>query len=326
MRVGSDYERFVYEKFRRLFPDAQVALNDKLPGEQSGLPREIDISIKMTVGNTEIVYIVQCKDRGKRPADIVVLGEFSSVIKDVGATKGFLICTSGFAKSNYKYARTLGIELLTVEDIKSGRWHADIRVPLIYIKKTINYVLEASIIANEELVAKNQTQAIPLNLDIDVALISYDLGTTSTTIKEHVQSWIAKAGSFLEDVVGIDLVRPGLRVQVADTWLACEDLRINLAIDRKYYLKYLTPAEYSQVRDHRRDTKLPLHLKLSGPSQLDESFIEIPSTDLPVKSLMFVTLEEWTDIERAQGKGQPTGTQSTPAAWVPPFIDPFDRS
>lgn len=327
MRVGSDYERFVYEKFRRLFPDAQVTLNDKIPGKQSGLLREIDISIKMTVGGTEIVYIVQCKDRGKRPADIVILGEFSSVIKDVGATKGFLICTSGFAKSNYQYARTLGIELLTVEDIESGRWHADIKVPLIYIKKTVNYTLDAAIIANEELDAKRQTQAIPVNLDIDVARISYDLGATSTTIKEHLQSWIANAGSFLGDVVNVDLVRSGFRLQVADIWLACEDLRINLTIDRKYYLKYLTPAEYSQVRDHRRDTTLPLHLKLSGPSQLDESFIQIPSTDLPVKPLLFVMLEEWTDIERAQGKGQPTGTQPTPGvAWVPPFIDPLDRT
>jgi hypothetical protein len=327
VREGGAYERFVYDKIRRLFPDAQVVLNDKLLGEQSGMQREIDISIKMTVGTAEIVYIVQCKDRGKRPADIVVLGEFSSVIKDVGATKGFLICTSGFAKSNHKYARTLGIELLTVEDIKSGRWHADIKIPLIYIKKTINYVLDASVIANEELVAKNQAQAIPVNLDIDVTLISYDLGATSITIKEHVQSWIAKAGSFLGDVVDIDLVRPGLRLKVADTWLACEDLRINLATERKYYLKYLTPAEYSQVRDHRRDTQLPLHLKLSGPGQLDDSFTQIPSTDIPVKSLMFVTLEEWTDIERAQGKGQPTVTQSAPGmAWMPPFIDPFDRS
>jgi len=327
VRAGSDYERFVYEKFRRLFPDAQVTLNDKIPGKQSGLLREIDISIKMTVGDTEIVYIVQCKDRGKRPADILVLGEFSSVIKDVDATKGFLICTSGFAKSNYKYARTLGIELLTVEDIESGKWHADIKVPLIYIKKIVNYFLDASIIPNEKLVAKNQTQAIPVNLDIDVTSISYDLGGTSTTIKEHLQSWIAKAGSFLGDVVDVDLVRPGLRLQVADIWLACEDLRINLTVDRRYYLKYLTPAEYSQVRDHRRDTTLPLHLKLSGPSQLDESFIQIPSTDLPVKPLLFIMLEEWTDIERAQGKGQPTGTQSTPSiAWVPPFIDPLDRS
>jgi hypothetical protein len=249
------------------------------------------------------------------------------VIKDVDATKGFLICTSGFAKSNYKYARTLGIELLTVEDIESGRWHAAIKVPLIYIKKTVNYILEATLIANEDLVAKRQTQAIPVDLDIDAARISYDFGTTSTTIKEHLQPWIAKAGSFLGDVVDIDLVRPGLRLEVADIWLACEDLRINLTIDRKYYLKYLTPAEYSQVRDHRRDTTLPLHLKLSGPSQLDEGFIQIPSTDLPVKPLLFVMLEEWTDIERARGKGKLNGTQSTPGvAWVPPFIDPLDRS
>lgn len=281
----------------------------------------------MTVGGVEILYIVQCKDRGKRPADIIILGEFSSVIKDVDATKGFLICTSGFARSNYRYARTLGIELLTVEDIKSGRWHADIKVPLIYIKKTINYLLDATIIGNEEIAVKNRTQAITVNLDIDVARISYDLGNTSTTIKEHLQAWIARSGSFLGDVVDIDLVRPGLRLQVSDIWLACEDLRINLTIDRKYYLKYLTPAEYSQVRDHRRDTTLPLHLKLSGPSQLDESFIQIPSTDLPVKPLLFVMLEEWTDIERARGKGQPTGTQSTPGmAWVPPFIDPLDRT
>ncbi len=65
MRVGSEYERFVYEKFRRLFPGAQVTLNDRIPGKQSGLLREIDVSIKMTVGDIEIVYIVQCKDRGK---------------------------------------------------------------------------------------------------------------------------------------------------------------------------------------------------------------------------------------------------------------------
>jgi hypothetical protein len=149
MRAGSQYERFVYEKFRRLFPDAQVTLNDEILGKQSGLLREIDVSIKMTVGDTKIVYIVQCKDRGKRPADIVILGEFSSVMKDVDATKGFLICTSGFAKSNHKYARTLGIELLTVADIKSDRWRTDIEVPLIYIKKTINYVIDTTIIANE---------------------------------------------------------------------------------------------------------------------------------------------------------------------------------
>lgn len=59
-------------------------------------------------------------------------------MKDVGAVKGFLICTSGFAKSNHTYARALAIELLTVEDMESDKWRPTIRIPLIYIKKTLN--------------------------------------------------------------------------------------------------------------------------------------------------------------------------------------------
>ena len=121
-KKGKEYERFVYGKFKRLFIDSTVKLNDKIVGRESGLVREIDVSIRTPMADQELLYIVQCKDRGKRPADIVILGEFSAVIRDVGAAKGFLICTSGFAKTNYRYARTLGIELLTVEDIKSDRW------------------------------------------------------------------------------------------------------------------------------------------------------------------------------------------------------------
>jgi hypothetical protein len=63
--------------------------------------REIDISISTDLGEEQLLYIVQCKDRAKRPADIVILGEFSSVIQDVGAAKGFLVCTSGFARTNH---------------------------------------------------------------------------------------------------------------------------------------------------------------------------------------------------------------------------------
>src|SRR5690242_20184353 len=137
-RLGHEYEKFVYGKFRTFFPTATVKLNDKIPGKQSGLMREIDISIKFDIDGKSVLYIVQCKDRGKRPADIGILGQFSADLKDVGAAKGFLICTSGFAKTNYQYASSLGIELLTVEDIKSDRWQAHVEIPLIYIKKTLH--------------------------------------------------------------------------------------------------------------------------------------------------------------------------------------------
>jgi Restriction endonuclease len=129
-----------------------------------------------------MLYIIQCKDREKRPADIIILGEFSSVIRDVGAAKGFLICTSGFAKSNHKYAQSIGIELITVEDVLSDRWRADVQIPLIYVKKTLHYTLDGTITVNAALaVKKNWQPETRLDLGID-NLISLDNGITSVTI------------------------------------------------------------------------------------------------------------------------------------------------
>jgi hypothetical protein len=158
-------------------------------------------------------------------------------------------------------------------------------------------------------------------------LISYDSGVTSATILEYLQSWISKAGAFLKNEIDIDLAKPGFRLKVSGIWVECEDIRINLAVDKKYYLKYLTPTEYSQIRDHQRDTALPLRLKVSGPSQLDDSFIQVSSADLPVKATFFAVIEEWTDMERAQGKGKPTGTNPfTTEIPTPPFLEPPKRT
>src|SRR5437773_8601831 len=99
---GSEYERFVFDKFRRLFADSVVKKNDHIRGHLSGLDREIDVSVRLTVASERLLYIAQCKD-WKTPADIKVLGEFSAVIQDVRAAKGFLLCSSGFAQSNYTY-------------------------------------------------------------------------------------------------------------------------------------------------------------------------------------------------------------------------------
>ena len=190
VRKGSTYEKFVYEKFRDLFPNSIVSRNDRIIGQQSGLDREIDIAIKTDFDGREMLYIIQCKDREKRPADIIILGEFSSVIRDVGAAKGFLICTSGFAKSNHKYAQSIGIELITVEDVLSDRWRADVQIPLIYVKKTLHYTLDGTITVNAALaVKKNWQPETRLDPGID-NLISLDNGITSVTIQEWTQGWL----------------------------------------------------------------------------------------------------------------------------------------
>jgi len=321
-RQGSEYEQFVYDKFCAFFPDATITLNDKILGNQSDLVREIDISIKFNFEGKEVLYVVQCKDRGTRPANIVILGEFSSAIKDVGAAKGFLICTSGFAKSNYKYASSIGIELLTVEDIASDRWRANIEIPLIYVKKILNYTLHGDVIINAQFARKHKR--IPqgrVQFSIDDSM-TFSGPANCTTIKKYIQQWMNQAGAFLGDTVDIDLQNPGLQLKISGVWLKCKELQINLTTTKKYYLKYLAPDEYSQIYDHRRDVTIPLNVKVGGPGQLDDSFIEVPGSDLPITPVIYAVLEEWTDLERASGKA-PNVNRDQSIATIIPFNTEF---
>jgi Restriction endonuclease len=302
---GAEYERFVYEKAKRLFVDARVVLNDRILGRQSKLMREIDISISMDLGEERLLYIVQCKDRGKRPADIVILGEFSSVVQDVGAAKGFLVCTSGFAKSNHDYAQTLGIELLTVEDIRSDRWKADIQIPLVYVRKDFLYELNVEFIVNQEFVALNPDPAVVFAFDIQ-GMVTLDNGEAAMTVRDYFENiWLAEHGADIQEGIDLDILNPGLRVSVAGVWLECNELTINIVTKKRFFLKYLTPDEYSQVRDHRRDITIPLNLSVSGPAQLDDTFVEIPYEELPIAPVLSFQLEQWTRFEQAQSKGPP---------------------
>lgn len=296
---GSDYEQFVFEKFKRLFADGDVVKNDHILGCLSGIVREIDVSIRINAALEQFLYIAQCKD-WKTPADIKVLGEFSAVIQDVKASKGFLLCTSGFAKSNYKYASTLGIELITIEDIKSDKWKTDIQIPFIYIHKNSNYVIELEITANEAIREKNSEKELRIELTTKTMLTDNG-GVTTICCQDYVIDSYQVIGKTLTIGEQRDIYRPNLHAMIADVWVPCSEFLFTLqSITKKYYLKYLKPDEYSHLRDHVNGTTLPLHVALNNVSiTFDESFVELPDDKPPVFSGLFIQFEVLTDVEIA---------------------------
>src|ERR1700674_1798165 len=90
-----DYEHLVASIYADLDENAVIERNDKIRGLETGSERQIDVSIRTTVAGHDVLIIVQAKDQ-RRPADVNVVGEFLSVIRDVRAAKGVLICSSGF--------------------------------------------------------------------------------------------------------------------------------------------------------------------------------------------------------------------------------------
>jgi len=300
---GREYEQFVFDKFERLFADSIVTKNDHIHGQFSGLDREIDVSVRITVGDVHLLYVVQCKD-WKSPVDIRTLGEFSAVIQDVKAAKGFLLCTSGFAKSNYQYALTLGIELITIEDIRSERWRTDARIPFVYIRKNNNFQVALGISANEALVEKNRDHELLITLTTGT-LLTEDGGTTAIRFQDYVDNNVRAIESTLAIGAVRDIRRPNLHIHIADVWVPCSEFTFTLlSVSKKYYLKYLTPDEYSQLRDHVRGMTLPLHLVLKNVGmKFDESFVELPDDRPPVFPGLFLEVEEWTPAEQAQMLG-----------------------
>lgn len=126
-----EFEKLAQKILKELSNNAQVIHNDKIFGHVSRKERQIDVSIRANLNGDKILTIVQAKN-WNHPADIQTVDSFASVIRDVQATKGILICKSGFTKDAKRYARNLGIKLLNLHDAETRDWNLDIKIPIIW--------------------------------------------------------------------------------------------------------------------------------------------------------------------------------------------------
>ncbi len=258
-----------------------VVKNDKIKGSESGLMREIDVSIRGEVVGTDILYITQAKNHA-RPADVNVIGAFSAVIKDVGASKGFLICAAGFTATTRDYARNLGIELLTLEDINSRRWKAVIEIPVALIKYDIGFNFHYSFTGTRELNEAVGGRALALTQE-DV-LTSLDYGKTFGHLDEQIRTYMNSQDIDLKIAHEIAIPDDCVRLKILGCLLSASDAKLRLTPRPKRYMKYVKPEEFLVIKDHLRDLQIPINLKVSlGSLIVDESWYAIPDDSLPVR-------------------------------------------
>lgn len=306
VKAGAEYEQFVYDKLRCLFPDAVVTLNDKILGRESNIEREIDVSIRIATCDIELLYIVQCKDWATR-VDINTLGAFSAVMNDVGAAKGFLLCTSGFYQTNHQYALARGIELVTIEDMTSHKWKAEVQIPLVYVCHFNRFTMDLSIAANEALIELNRNRDVEIRLTTATP-VRAAAGGILTTLENYVFDKVKDPRTVVQEGSMIDLTLPDLEIVVAEVWVPCSHLSLVMSSTRTFYLKYLTPTEYSQLRDHVRGTTVPLHCKIENvPLVLDKSFLETTAEAVSSFPGFWMEIEESNLIPRHWVRMEPLG-------------------
>jgi len=127
------FEKLGEKIFKELSPKAEVKWNDFIYGHDTETERQIDISIRAKIDDHDVLEIIQLKNWTKK-ANVNTVGEFASVVKDVHATSGILICKSGFTPKAKNYAKNIGIKLLNLHDAESKDWDQEIKIPVLWIE------------------------------------------------------------------------------------------------------------------------------------------------------------------------------------------------
>lgn len=132
---ATDYEKVTAKIYEILSPGCRVVQNDMIHGRESGMDRQIDVSIRSQIAGHDVLVIVQCKDF-KSKVNVVRVGEFLSVIRDVGASKGVMVTSTGFTKGARTYAKSNGIDLCHIHDAETRNWSRVIEIPVVIEKVT----------------------------------------------------------------------------------------------------------------------------------------------------------------------------------------------
>lgn len=124
------FETLVAKLQQEISPNAKVTHNDMVMGRRSGVKRQIDISIRQTVGQFNILIVIDCKDYS-RPVDLKDIEDFFGIVDDVSANKGAIVSSGGFTKAAKTRARDAGVDIYSLVDAENHDWRSYVAIPVV---------------------------------------------------------------------------------------------------------------------------------------------------------------------------------------------------
>jgi hypothetical protein len=132
------FERMIARIYESISRRATVKHNDSIPGHDSRINRQIDVSVRFREAGCQFLIIVRAKTNSK-PLDVNDIGEFATVVRvmvDVRASKGVLICNAGFSDGAQTLAATLGIDVCSAHDAETKDWRTVLKLPVVWVRLT----------------------------------------------------------------------------------------------------------------------------------------------------------------------------------------------
>lgn len=286
MKKWKQFEHLVELIYKELQPDSKVKIDDKIRGFESGIDRQIDVSIKTRFAGSNILVIVQAKDYNAK-ADINVVGTFASVIKDVRASKGVLICNKGFTSGAKKLAKNLLIDIFSAHDINESNWGIDYKMPVLVRQIKLNIDFDALI--------HTETESQKMDWDLIESnpwkqIYSKDKTTELKSPMHHFRNlWnnkqidIVPGGNRLEFVLDDNDL---LYLKNGTQWLRVKHYDILFDVTELFWAKKLEATEFRALKNHITDELTISKVKVSdekiNPSK-EDGWIEVEDVkNIPV--------------------------------------------
>ena len=144
VRQGRDLEILVALLEDRLGPEGVgVKSPDWIVGKHSGSPREVDVSLRSRVGSSEVLIVVECRDR-QHSEDVRWIEQLATKREDVGADKAVAVSSSGFSCGAVNMATAKNVELRILSEVDVEEFRAWLRfeeVNLLKNRAVITHVL-----------------------------------------------------------------------------------------------------------------------------------------------------------------------------------------
>jgi hypothetical protein len=290
MKNGQEFERLIHSIYEKITAGASIKRNDKIFGHDSKQNREIDLSIRSSVGIHTILIIVQAKDHSK-PVDVNIIGEFQAVIKDTRANKGILISSKGFTKGAKELAKNYAIELLTAHDTQNPKWKLNLDIPVVITTFEGKYDLTMEFTITDEYVEKITKPDRKLPMPEKYGFTP-DKGKTIVVPHDDFRERYLK-NQLTTNGASQHIEYPNMDLIVEDgLYIPAREIKFNYTLAKKSFLKYFSLNEFQGLVDKLTDKITPTHYKIES----DEITIENNN----VQMLKSIQLDKWKMVNNIE--------------------------
>ncbi len=121
LKPGAEFERLAAQLEAVLGPvGARVKSPDRILDKITGQSREVDASIRMKAGSTDLLVTLECRER-TRLADTTWIEQLATKRHHIGANQTIAVSSKGFSAPAIRAATMHGIELRMISDLTESQ-------------------------------------------------------------------------------------------------------------------------------------------------------------------------------------------------------------